>query len=60
MPKIIVKCKKCGNPLEVFDSNVDCSGDIIIKVEICKDTNCYDCSTCEDAIALKKISEITK
>jgi hypothetical protein len=57
MPKIICKCAKCGGQLDVVDSNVDCGGDIQMRIAICKDTNCYDCSACEDAQTLKKISE---
>lgn len=45
--KIIVECHKCKKPLPAKDSFLNAIGDLVLRVELCDDLNCRDCSKCE-------------
>lgn len=48
MLNIIIKCDGCGKELDIDDTQIRLSNEIIIKVVLCNCKSEPDCSECED------------
>ncbi len=55
--RLTLKCSKCRKELEIKTISSTVLDNIEIEVFPCKNTNCYDCSECEDLNLIEKRAE---